>query len=271
LRQLTVRPASGAAAVLRTAAAMRPLRAVPLLCGALALGGCHPAPAPAGPGAAPGSAPAAAATMWWSPSLQLPSLQEIPARLERPFEAPIDVAAVASGQQQATSCTSYFALRARGFEAATVGDTAALKVEGTACYTIRALASARPAARGSLQEFRLDPAALAMLPPVMGPQPNPADIEGRRRATGAGKSWAAYDPQARLTASDPARARVTAGDTTTEIEILARADFDGNGTDDLLVSTISYGREGSWREVRLHMLTRAPGSPVLEIAQEISL
>jgi hypothetical protein len=265
------RPAR-AAVVLRTATTMRPRRALLVALLALAMAGCAHEPPAAGGAATPG-ADAASAAIWWSPSLKLASLHEIGPRLDRPFDAPIDVTVAGGGgpPQQATSCTTYFALRASGFEAATVVDTAALKLEGAACHTVRALATARPATRDSLRDFRLDDAALSQLPPSLGPQPSPTDLEGRRRATGAGKSWAAYDPRARLTATDATHARVTSGGSTTEIEILARADFDGNGTDDLLVSTVSYGNEGSWREVRLHMLTRAPGKSVLELAQEIAL
>jgi hypothetical protein len=51
--------------------------------------------------------------------------------------------------------------------------------------------------------------------------------------------------------------------------VLARADFNGDSSEDLLVQTFSYGTEGDWTEVKLRVLTRVSGKAVLAIVREI--
>jgi hypothetical protein len=60
-------------------------------------------------------------------------------------------------------------------------------------------------------------------------------------------------------------------DWTTDLDILARGDLNGDGVDDLLVATVSTGSEGSWSEVRLRLLSSVPGDPVLHVVKEYPL
>jgi hypothetical protein len=234
----------------------------------MAISCSHPAPAPRN-SAATSSTDVA---IWWAPSLGLDSIASIDSRLDQRFSAPIDVVHLASKGQLAdrqivTSCASYFALRAKGYEPVSEIDSAALKVEGAKCHAIEALRSAKPASRR--WSFELDKDALARLPAALAPAPNPTDIENRAAATQAGKSWRGYDGSASLVPTDASRARVGTLDSTTEIETLGRADFDGDGVDDILLLTVSQGTHGSWREVRLRLLVPAATSPVLRVAKEI--
>jgi len=64
---------------------------------------------------------------------------------------------------------------------------------------------------------------------------------------------------------------VRGADWTTKLDVLARADFDGDGNGDLLVRTVSFGTEGSWREVRLRVLSRRQNSAVLALMSELPL
>ena len=64
---------------------------------------------------------------------------------------------------------------------------------------------------------------------------------------------------------------VTGTDWTTKLEVLARGDFTGDGTTDVLLRTVSHGTEGSWREVRLRVLSQEQGQPVLAIKSELPL
>jgi hypothetical protein len=146
-----------------------------------------------------------------------------------------------------------------------------MKNEGAICQALRGLQAARPASRELLQGFALDERFLSKVPPALGPAPNPADKDRRDAATVAGRTWAATDPDATISASDPWSAQVKGKDWTTEIKVLGYGDFDGDGTDDVLVETLSSGSKGSWREVRLRLLTSAPGAKILRIAREYPL
>ena len=98
----------------------------------------------------------------------------------------------------------------------------------------------------------------------MGPAVHPAERDRREAAASAGKSWAAVDPEARLKVADAWTAQIQGTDWRTELEVLGRADFDGDGRVDLLVRTVATGSEGSWSEVRLRLLTwRGPDGPLV--------
>jgi hypothetical protein len=219
--------------------------------------------------------PRASPELWWSPSLKLASLSEIPQALARPFDYPFDVVATSSSGEtlQATmaNCTDYLALRVKQYEAATQNDFTAMKLEGSRCHALTALQNARPGSQPTIPAPLLSDSALSMLPPALGPEATPADRERRENATHAGTSWQTLDPDAVIVSKGPRAAAVSGSDWTTQLEVLAQADFDGDGREEVLLSTVSYGREGSWREVRLRLLSRAPGSPTLAVVGELQL
>jgi hypothetical protein len=217
-----------------------------------------------------------ASSIWWSPALRLSSTAMVDSRLETLFEAPIDVVKSTDGKsfdrKLMTNCLSYFALRTVGYEPESDGDTAAMKLEGAKCQAVRALRQSKPSQAASLEAFRLDDGALQKLPPTLGPESSPADIQAREAATRFGKTWQAYEPLAHLgRVVSPQEADVTTPESTTEIKVLVRADLNGDGADDILVQTLSFGTEGSWREVRLRLLTTDGYGPVLKIIKEYSL
>jgi hypothetical protein len=169
-----------------------------------------------------------------------------------------------------TNCQDYLRLRPQGYEARTEVDFAAMKIEGSRCQALKALERAQPAARTPLRVL-VDQAFLTVLPPALGPENTPVDLERRERATREGAAWKALDPDATITIRSPEGATVTGADWTTRVDVLARADFDGDGNGDLLVRTVSFGTEGSWREVRLRVLSRRRNSAVLAVTAELPL
>ncbi len=217
-----------------------------------------------------------AVSVWWSPALRLSSTAMIDSRLATSFEASIDVVKSADGKsvdrKVMTDCASYFALRTVGYEPESDGDTAAMKLVGAKCQAVRALRESQPCQRASLETFRLDDSALQKLPPALGPESSPTDVQSREAATRLATPWKAYEPKAHLEhVASPFEAAVTTPDSTTEITVLVRADLDGDGADDILVQTLSFGTKGSWREVRLRLLTRDGDKPVLKIVREYAL
>lgn len=208
--------------------------------------------------------------IWWAPSLGLTSLTAVDERLRQNFAEPIDVVRVTSGsqlpeRQVITSCRAYFNLK--GYEPVTENDSAALKVEGAKCHAIEALDTVRPASRKV--PFTFAPGALEELPAGLSPAPNPADVDLRATATKKGTSWHGYDESASLIITDASRAKVVARDSVSKIEILGRADFDGDGIEDVMLLIISQGTEGSWRDVRLCVVTRAAQADVLRVIKEL--
>src|SRR5450432_656854 len=152
-----------------------------------------------------------------------------------------------------------------------VTDAAAMRIEGATCQALRALQTARPASKNPRQAFSLGAETLGQLPAAMGPAVNPADVDRRTKATAAGKSWTFADPEATLMVSDAWTARVKGGGWMTELKVLARGDFDGDGYEDILFEAVSTGTEGRWSDISLRLLTTASGTSVMRILREYQL
>lgn len=212
--------------------------------------------------------------IWWAPSLRLPSLAAIDRRLEEPFAEAYDVQRIGDGaekvdQRVVINCATYFVLQPQRYEPRSEVDAAALKVEGAKCAAVRALRNAkRPTSRF---DFALNSQTLATFPADLAPAPGPLQREHRDEAGREGKSWHGYDGDASLAPTAAWQARVTAAESVTNIEVLGRADFDGDGVDQVMVLTVSGGTKGSWTEVRLRVLTLAAGGAVFRVSREIPI
>ena len=222
----------------------------------------------------PGTNPMTKDGVWWASSLRLPSLNGIDSRLEEPFPYPFEVSRVGDGlaptsSKVVTNCKTYFTLQSEGYAPRVDVDAAALKVEGANCLTLRALRKARSPSRPVA--FLLQGNSLGELPADLAPAPSPLELERKTAATRSGSSWHAYDGSAILSVKDPYRGSVAASGSTTDLEILAQADFDGNGTMDTLLLTISGGRTGTWSEIHLRMLTRQFPAAALSVVSELPL
>jgi len=237
--------------------------------------------APVSPRSTPASAiPASAAPaaanasdVWWAPELGLSSLPAIPVRLRQSFADPYDTVASLNGnvdQKTVSNCNEYLQLLPLAYQPITVNDGTRYKLEGSKCQAIKALEAAKPAKQKSLAQFSLqDASVLSILPPLLGPTPSPLEASQRERATQEGKSWLMADAGVQLEAVSSSRAKVVGLGWTTEIEVLARADFNGDSSEDLLIQTLSYGTDGNWTEVKLRVLTQVTGKSVLGIALDI--
>ncbi|MES1204580.1 MAG: hypothetical protein ABUS79_01460 [Pseudomonadota bacterium] len=206
--------------------------------------------------------------------MRLKSLAAIDGRLEELFGDPYEVnrADSPSGhsdRQSVTNCLSHFALQGRGYESRTQVDAAALLVEGARCETVRYLRRAQPARRRLPLVLAGD--ALERFPALLAPAPSPLERELREIATRNGKSWRAYDATASLSTVAVSQARVTAAESITDIQILARADFDQDGGEDLLVLTVSGGTNGTWHEIHLRLLGFGTAGALLRVVEEIRL
>ncbi len=227
------------------------------------------------PVSGPAPAPVGTAPVVWAPALDLPSLGELPARLAARFPEPFDVAVLGADgspkQASMPNCAAYFDLRPKGYEPLSQPDLAAMKTAGATCWALKALEMAKPAAARPLRPFPLTETVLARLPPLLGPTGMPADRERRVRAKSEGKTWGAFDPDARVVPKSDWAAQVKGKDWTTDLDVLALGDLNGDGVDDMLIAEASTGSEGSWSEVRLRLLSTVEGNPLLHVVKEYPL
>lgn len=207
----------------------------------------------------PGAAWSAEIT--WSRTLELPTWSEIETRLAKPFVESITMV-LQKKTTEAIDCRTLLDLRGRGFEP--LGDQAhaAERYEGARCLALTLLRTARPAKTSNFVGFKLNPAALGALPPTLSTAFSTIEEDAARRAEAAGKGWLSYEPKIRAK-MDQQTLVVSSQVWQSHIEIYARADFDGDGTEDLLVAMDETATEGTFNNTRLFLLTRdRPGAMI---------
>ncbi len=201
----------------------------------------------------------------WNPKLQLGTLDSLPARLERPFDAPVRVK---HGAETATlrNCAAYLKEMGRGFRAANDRDQRRLQLLRADCRALDLLRSARPARRSAIGDAWRDP---RYLPPTLSFLPS---AESRHQALAAqykGLSWKDSEPGVRVTSSGPKQIAMDTGSGVVRLEWYARGDFDGDGVEDVLVRVATYAKQGTYATIRLFLLTRDSPEQVLRVLREI--
>lgn len=196
--------------------------------------------------------------VWWSPSLQLASLKDIPQKLQEPVDMGSNPPGIElrNAEQQTVrvfTCSQYLETIGHGFFASTSYDEA---VEGAfvdRCYLLRDLQHIKPAMRSYVRR-KWSPHALSELPPLflVGDSSLWEKIE-KARATGA--SWQSFEPALRvrkysddpfiLCADDGGEDAKAKRATDVCLQILARGDFNGDGVEDLAVSVSVHPRDGT--------------------------
>lgn len=200
----------------------------------------------------------------WSNDLALGSLGDIDERLRREERVPFCDLSKDDTVVEAASCQQWFKLRAEGYEpSSTIEETG----DGAArikCGTLQQLKSAAPATKSFVRGLKLDASLLAVLPAALATALSREEVESVKNAERAQESLQTYDPKARakkLSAQLGLEIHEGDGASTITVRPQAWGDFDGDGTDDLLVSVDNTMTEGSLSTVRLIALTRnAPGA-----------
>lgn len=200
-------------------------------------------------------APACSSEIVWSPALELSTLSELDTRISKAFDESITLV-FQEKTSDVTNCLGLLALRARGYEP--LGDQAhaAERYEGARCLALTALRNARAARTSNLIGLTLNPAALRILPPSLSTAFSTIEEEMARKAEANGKSWSRYEPRVRARMEQQVMV-VSNKVWQSGIEIFARADFDGDGTEDLLVGVDETATAGTLNNTRLFLLTRS--------------
>jgi hypothetical protein len=204
----------------------------------------------------------------WSDALALQSLADVEARLAR--EEPSGFCELEKGDERvvASTCNRWLTLRAQGYEPSSVleetGDAAALVL----CGTLKRLQSASPAKRSFVRELKFDASVLPMLPAALASQFSKAREGEIEAAEKSQRSLRDVDQNARSKGpSEPHSLLIAEGDRTSTILVRAQAwgDFNGDGTDDVLVSVLNAMNEGTVRRTRLLLLSRGTKDDVLRV------
>lgn len=210
--------------------------------------------------------------IWWSPSLELDSLDQIDDRLERKFwpdqsegipvykgEWPGD------DQSFIDSCASYDKLRKEGYYARYNHDMKILLFHTAKCHAIEMLREANPAKKSYVRDFKLDADSINYLPALVDASASCDRLCRQYVANERRISWkefAGLDSQSMKYEGDYVMEGEVSGSDLT-LEILARADFNGDGLEDLLLMVDADAIGGTWGTTRLYLLSREKPESVL--------
>ncbi len=216
--------------------------------------------------------------VWWSPDLKLASLEGISKRLNAPFQDGLPAELyLQSGKDSAEakamnlpvhatmgSCAGYFDLRAKHYWVP--GPDAALMAErGASCQVLRMLKMARPARKTFLGPL----STIAGLPSLI-----PAIVLNPKDSGLKGKTLAQEEEIVRVGRGKFGTIKIYTAHSIREVAILARADFDGDGYEDVLMESVTYGigpDDGAGSEINLCLLGRKKAAGPMYLIREFDL
>lgn len=120
---------------------------------------------------------------------------------------------------------------------------------------LQRLGQATPAKTSYVSGFHLLPGSLALLPPTLTATFSSIDADAAYMAESKGKSWLSYQPRIKAKLDHGV---LVVGEKTWEVrlKVVARADFDGDGIDDLLISIGQSATQGTFASTKLLLMTR---------------
>ncbi len=216
------------------------------------------------------AAPPAASAVWWSPSVGLESAAAIGAAMQRSWPAPVAVTKDGS-TASITNCASSLDLQAKGYTAVAERDGQALESQTIRCLALRAIQQAKPARQSGFASFELNPAAVSLLPPGLSLIVSNDDQRRVRAAAEKGQTWKDLEPALRASPMASGTVEVTTASTDSVLRSLAGgADFDGDGWEDLLIEVSHSLRGGTYRTVRLALVTRKSAQGPLVFVKDLA-
>ena len=216
--------------------------------------------------------------IWWSPKLELDSLDAIDARLARPFWDPSEYAGGLplypaeyrqEDMREARNCVELLALRERGYFARSTNDINLMWHFDVWCRAIAAFKTAEPATQSFLRGFSLDRSSVNYLPALVVPSPGCDWLCRQQEANVRRIPLAKFDTKFEITTADGLRIVMESPISRNSVEIVGRADFTQDGLDDLLVIGEAINTEPApttlLDSIGLYILTRDTADKVLAV------
>jgi hypothetical protein len=213
--------------------------------------------------------------VWWSPALELESLDAIDARLERaiwpgdPEGLPL---AKTEGETRkevpAFNCIELERWVGEGYSGIGSNGFGLQLYNQALCRAIEMMRRAEPAERSLLRDFVLNDDAIHVLPALVNVTP-PCELWCRQGLANKRRiPFSRFQPIIRLRVVSDEEMKIWTIEWIVILTILARGDFNGDGLDDLLVFANSGGTVGTWSGANAFLLSRdAPGAILTVQAQ----
>ncbi len=210
--------------------------------------------------------------IWWSPALELESLDKIDERLRRRLwpgdEYGLPMYRIVAGNEiriEVENCVSLERRRAEGYDG--VGNNNhKLAVYHTAwCDALRVLQAAKPAKDSYLRNFVMDADSVDYLPALLNIFDSCQRICRRYRANDIGIPLGRFEPEFDVEVVSQLEIKGRRDYSTFSVEIVGRADFDGDGLDDLLVIAGAGATEGTGGGTKLFVLGQQSSDGILRV------
>ena len=214
--------------------------------------------------------------VWWSPALQLDSLDRLEARLSE--TAPIEGMKLTKGypvveaRAVVTDCNSLLRLTAEEYYARGYTNYGLMRLNTAWCGALAAFRMARPARVSHVRDFVFDARAPAVLPAMVVLDANRTWLCARHVANQRGTSLARFEYELTVEVRGPLEMKLLTSWLDVDLSIVGRADFDGDGREDLLVISNAGGiggiwTGGTWSATDYFILSRAGPHQVMRVVE----
>jgi hypothetical protein len=195
----------------------------------------------------------------WSSELGLTSLASIDAKLSElfPYNSEWNVTLKNRRKLQVKTCNDYLATTKQlvEVEEGTVMDYDTLEMSGAHCYALSALKTAKLPLKTYLRWFQFSVDNIEQLTPSL----TMLEIDEERLATKAEKAcipWNKFDKDLKIQIETQEVARLTTDSWTGRLRLYGRADFNGDGIEDLLLQRSAHVVGGSEAETTIYIITQ---------------
>ena len=212
--------------------------------------------------------------VWWSPVLELESLDQIDARLERElWKGATDGMPLykTEGDTQlevwANSCSQFMALTEAGYHGRGNPGYKAQQINEALCQSIKMLKRASPARESYLRDFALNEAAIDYLPVMVHITPSCDFLCEHLQANRQRIPLSRAIPDLEVAAIGADEVEVSTTTLATRLSALARGDMNSDGLEDLLILSRTDATEGTGGWSFVFLLSREGPGAVLHVLE----
>ncbi len=214
--------------------------------------------------------------VWWSPELELESIEGVEARLQRDLWPGTGegLGLYPNGDPSlakvhARNCKFLLRLSSLGYRSLSGNDIKVQHYNLAFCRAITLLGQAKPAQNSNLRDFLLNAEAVNFLPALVNLYPSCEFICYTVAANALGISLADFKRILAVDLTDDNQIIVWTRGWMTHLTIMARGDFNDDSVDDILLLAKGGATEGSYATTRLYLLTRDnPGVALRAVGAE---